>query len=57
MVLSADPPPLANNPCKFGFQAIALTAAVWLLNFEIGIDDLVFQTYNLLSLPPLAKDC
>jgi hypothetical protein len=57
IVLSWDPPPEANNPCKLGFQAIALTAAVWLLNFEIGIEDLLFQTYSLLSFPPLASDC
>jgi hypothetical protein len=57
MLLSLEPPPEANNPWKFGFQAIAFTAAVWLLNYDIGINDLVFQIYSLLSFPPLAKNC
>jgi hypothetical protein len=57
IVLSADPPPEANSPCKCGFHASAFTAALWLVNFETGMGERVFQTYSLLSLPPLANDC
>lgn len=57
MVLSADPPPEASKPWRCGLQARALTAALWLLNFDTGIEDRVFQTYNLLSFPPDARDC
>ena len=57
IVLSADPPPEASKPWRWGLQAIALTAATWSENLETGMFDLVFQTNSLLSLPPLARDC
>lgn len=52
MVLSAVPPPEARSPCWWGDQAIALTAAVWSLNFKIGSVECEFHTKSLLSLPP-----
>jgi hypothetical protein len=57
MVLSAVPPPDAKSPCWCGDQAIALTAAVWSLNFRIGSQEWLFQMSNLLSLPPEQSCC
>lgn len=48
MLLLVEPPPEANNPWKFGFQEIAFTAAIWLLNCDISM---------ILYFPPLAKNC
>lgn len=58
MHLSAVPPPLAKRPCWCGDQAMALTAARWLLNLPAGSSWLwTDQTFNLLSFPPEASCC
>lgn len=53
---SAVPPPLARSPCWCGDQAMAFTAAMWLLNLAWGDEELwIDQTRSLLSLPPDAS--
>jgi hypothetical protein len=50
------PPPLANNPCWWGDQAMALTAAVWSEKRWTGWVGLRLSTTCIwLSFPPLAK--
>ena len=55
IVLSAVPPPLANTPWFCGLQANPLTAALWPVNLQIGVELWILQTNNLLSLPPDAN--
>ena len=55
IVLSADPPPEANNPWLCGLHANPLTAAQWSLNLWIGVFEEVDHIINLLSLPPEAS--
>lgn len=55
MVLSAVPPPDAKTPWLWGFQAIALTAAWWEVNLQMGDILLMLQTSSLLSLDPDAS--
>ena len=54
IILSAVPPPVASNPCWWGDQAIAFTAALWSQNLFIACP-FWFHTITLLSLPPDAK--
>ena len=55
--LSPEPPPLANIELLWGFQAKALTAALWELNLQIGVLEEIFHIKSLLSLPPEANFC
>lgn len=54
IIRSAVPPPVANKPCWWGDQAIALTAALWSLNLLMACP-FKFHTMTLLSFPPDAK--
>ena len=54
MQRSAVPPPDARRPCWCGDQAMAFTAAVWLLNLSTGLVECRPQMYSWLSLPPEA---
>ena len=55
MVLSAVPPPVASTPWLWGDHDMPFTAATWLLNLQIGVEEWLDQMNNLLSLPPDAS--
>ena len=57
IVRSAVPPPETNNPCWWGDQAIAFTAATWSQNFITGSVLWGVHRSNLLSLPPEQSCC
>lgn len=55
IVLSVEPPPVANILFLWGDQARALTAAVCYVSLPIYLFILGYQTKTMLSFPPEAK--
>lgn len=52
IVLSVEPPPVANKECLCGDQANAFTAAVWVDSLLIHLSILNDHKHTWLSFPP-----